>query len=112
MNESTAFALVKTIQSKSFTCPTASRSGPGSSGGASRIIGTSTDSAPLVKAAATLPASGAALRGLLLARIAGIPGLEALAEDADALVRLGSGQPLLVMFICNHCKTVCIKKFS
>ena len=58
---------------------------------------TAIDGAPAVKAAAALPVPGAALRGLLLARIAGIPGLEALAEDADALVRLGSGQPLLVL---------------
>jgi hypothetical protein len=38
-----------------------------------------------------------AIRGLLLARIAGLPGLESLAAEADALTLVLSGRPQLLM---------------
>ena len=39
----------------------------------------------------------ALLRAALLARMAGVPGLEGLAAEADALVQLSSGRPLMML---------------
>jgi hypothetical protein len=44
-----------------------------------------------------LPAGEAAVRALILARFAGLPGLEPLAAEADTLVQLLSGRPQLLM---------------
>lgn len=46
---------------------------------------------------AGLPTGDAAVRGLLMARIAGVPGLEPLAAEADTLVQLLSGRPQLLL---------------
>jgi protease-4 len=46
---------------------------------------------------AMLSGAGPALRGLLLARAAGLPGLEPLAAEADTLVHLLSGRPLMLL---------------
>lgn len=54
------------------------------------------DLAPVVKRAG-LPAGDAAARAAILARIAGLPGLEPLAAEADTLVELLSGRPQLLM---------------
>jgi hypothetical protein len=37
------------------------------------------------------------MRAMLLARMAGVPGLEGLAAEADALVQLSSGRPLMML---------------
>jgi hypothetical protein len=37
------------------------------------------------------------VRAMLLARMAGVPGLEGLAAEADALVQLSSGRPLMML---------------
>jgi len=42
-------------------------------------------------------ARDALLRAALLARMAGVPGLEGLAAEADALVQLSSGRPLMML---------------
>ena len=39
----------------------------------------------------------ALVRAALLARMAGVPGLERLAAEADALVQLSSGRPLMML---------------
>ncbi len=54
------------------------------------------DLAPVAKRAG-LPAGDAAARAAILARIAGLPGLEPLAAEADTLVELLSGRPQLLM---------------
>jgi protease-4 len=54
------------------------------------------DPAPLARRAG-LPAGEAAVRTLIMARIAGVPGLELLAAEADTLVELLSGRPQFLM---------------
>jgi protease IV len=54
------------------------------------------DLAPVARRAG-LPTGDAATRALLVARIAGLPGLEPLAAEADTLVQLFSGRPQLLM---------------
>jgi len=54
------------------------------------------DVAPVARRAG-LPAGDAAVRALLMARIAGLPALEPLAAEADTLVELLSGRPQLLM---------------
>jgi protease-4 len=52
--------------------------------------------APVARLAG-LPAGDAAVRALIMARIAGLPELEPLAAEADTLVQLLSGRPQLLM---------------
>ena len=54
------------------------------------------DVAPVARRAG-LPAGDAAVRAMIMARIAGLPGLEPLAAEADTLVQLLSGQPQLLL---------------
>jgi protease IV len=54
------------------------------------------DLAPVARRAG-LPTGDAATRAVLMARIAGLPGLEPLAAEADTLVQLLSGRPQLLM---------------
>jgi len=54
------------------------------------------DLAPVARRAG-LPTGDAAVRALLMARIAGVPGLEPLAAEADTLVQLLSGRPQLLL---------------
>jgi protease-4 len=57
---------------------------------------TATGGDPVARMASAL-GSTTAIRGLLLARIAGLPGLESLAAEADALTLVLSGRPQLLM---------------
>lgn len=57
---------------------------------------TATGGDPVARMASAL-GSTTAIRGLLLARIAGLPGLESLAAEADALALVLSGRPQLLM---------------
>jgi protease-4 len=57
---------------------------------------TATGGDPVARMASALGTT-TAIRGLLLARIAGLPGLESLAAEADALTLVLSGQPQLLM---------------
>jgi protease-4 len=67
------------------------------------LFGMAGEAAPVARLAGTGAAPGssfareALLRAALLARMAGVPGLEGLAAEADALVQLTSGQPLLML---------------
>jgi protease-4 len=54
------------------------------------------DIAPVARRAG-LPAGDAAIRALIMARIAGLPGLDPLAAEADTLVQLLSGRPQFLM---------------
>jgi protease IV len=54
------------------------------------------DLAPVARRAG-LPAGDAATRAVIMARIAGLPGLEPLAAEADTLVQLLSGRPQLLL---------------
>jgi protease-4 len=54
------------------------------------------DLAPMAKRAG-LPTGDAAIREVIMARIAGLPGLEPLAAEADTLVQLLSGRPQLLL---------------
>jgi len=54
------------------------------------------DLAPVARRAG-LPTGDAAVRALLMARFAGVPGLEPLAAEADTLVQLLSGRPQLLL---------------
>jgi protease-4 len=57
---------------------------------------TATGGDPVARMASALGTT-TAIRGLLLARIAGLPGLESLAAEADALTLVLSGRPQLLM---------------
>ena len=57
---------------------------------------TATGGDPVARMASALGTT-TAIRGLLLARIAGLPGLESLAAEADALALVLSGRPQLLM---------------
>ncbi len=67
------------------------------------LFGMAGAAAPVARLAGTGAAPGssfareALLRAALLARMAGVPGLEGLAAEADALVQLSSGRPLLML---------------
>jgi protease IV len=67
------------------------------------LFGMAGDAAPVARlaGAGTAPGSSfareALLRAALLARMAGVPGLEGLAAEADALVQLSSGRPLMML---------------
>ena len=67
------------------------------------LFGMAGDAAPVARLASAGNASGssfareALLRAALLARMAGVPGLEGLAAEADALVQLSSGRPLMML---------------
>ena len=67
------------------------------------LFGMAGEAAPVARLAGTGAAPGssfareALLRAALLARMAGVPGLEGLAAEADALVQLSSGRPLLML---------------
>ena len=67
------------------------------------LFGMAGDAAPVARLAGAGNASGssfareALLRAALLARMAGVPGLEGLAAEADALVQLSSGRPLMML---------------
>ena len=54
------------------------------------------DAAPMARRAG-LPTGDAAIRALIMARIAGLPGLEPLAAEADTLVQLLSGRPQFLL---------------
>jgi protease-4 len=54
------------------------------------------DATPVARLAG-LPTGDAAIRAMIMARIAGLPGLEPLAAEADTLVELLSGRPQLLM---------------
>jgi protease-4 len=54
------------------------------------------DVAPMARRAG-LPAGDAAVRAMIMARIAGLPGLEPLAAETDTLVQLLSGRPQLLL---------------
>jgi len=54
------------------------------------------EAAPLARLAG-LPAGEAAVRALIMARLAGLPGIEPLAVEADTLVQVLSGRPQLLM---------------
>ena len=54
------------------------------------------DPTPVVRLAG-LPTDDATIRAVILARIASLPGLEALAVEADTLVQVLSGRPQLLM---------------
>ena len=61
------------------------------------------DAAPVARVAGAGTTSGSSLarealvRAALLARMAGVPGLEGLAAEADALVQIASGRPLMML---------------
>ena len=67
------------------------------------LFGMAGDAAPVARLAGAGNASGssfareALVRAMLLARMAGVPGLEGLAAEADALVQLSSGRPLMML---------------
>jgi len=67
------------------------------------LFGMAGDAAPVARLAGAGNASGssfareALVRAALLARMAGVPGLEGLAAEADALVQLSSGRPLMML---------------
>jgi protease-4 len=67
------------------------------------LFGMAGDAAPVARLADAGAASGssfareALVRAALLARMAGMPGLEGLAAEADALVQLSSGRPLMML---------------
>jgi hypothetical protein len=54
------------------------------------------DVAPMARRAG-LPEGDAAVRAMIMARIAGLPGLEPLAAETDTLVQLLSGRPQLLL---------------
>jgi ClpP class serine protease len=68
------------------------------------LFGMAGDAAPVARLTAAAGAGDGAglaretlLRAALLARMAGVPGLEGLAAEADALVQLSSGRPLMML---------------
>jgi hypothetical protein len=67
------------------------------------LFGMAGQAAPVARLAGAGAASGsnfareAVMRAMLLARMAGVPGLEGLAAEADALVQLSSGRPLMML---------------
>jgi protease IV len=61
------------------------------------LLGAADRAADPVARLAAAAAGPASLRGMILARIAGLPALEPLAGEADTLVQLLSGRPLLLM---------------
>jgi len=67
------------------------------------LFGMAGEAAPVARLAGTVAAPGsnfareALLRAALLARMAGVPGIEGLAAEADALVQLSSGRPLMML---------------
>jgi protease-4 len=67
------------------------------------LFGMAGDAAPVARlaGAGTAPGSSFAretlVRAALLARMTGVPGLEGLAAEADALVQLSSGRPLMML---------------
>jgi protease-4 len=67
------------------------------------LFGMAGDAAPVARLTGTGSAPGssfardALVRAALLARIAGVPGVEGLAAEADALVQLSSGRPLTML---------------
>ncbi len=67
------------------------------------LFGMAGEAAPVARLAGAGAASGshfareALVRAALLARMAGVPGLEGLAAEADALVQLSSGRPLMML---------------
>lgn len=67
------------------------------------LFGMAGDAAPVAGLAGSGASSGsnfareALIRAALLARMSGVPGLEGLAAEADALVQLSSGRPLMML---------------
>ncbi|MFM7293175.1 MAG: S49 family peptidase, partial [Planctomycetia bacterium] len=68
------------------------------------LFGMSGEAAPVARLAAVAGAGGGAglardavVRAVLLARMAGVPGLDGLVSEADALVQLSSGRPLMML---------------
>jgi protease-4 len=67
------------------------------------LFGMAGDAAPVARLASAGTATGssfareALVRAALLARMAGVPGLEGLAAEADALVQFSSGRPLMML---------------
>jgi protease-4 len=67
------------------------------------LFGMAGQAAPVARLAGAGAASGsnfareAVMRAMLLARMAGVPGLEGLVAEADALVQLSSGRPLMML---------------
>ncbi|MFM8707523.1 MAG: signal peptide peptidase SppA [Planctomycetia bacterium] len=68
------------------------------------LFGMSGEAAPVARLAAAAGAGGGAglardavVRAVLLARMAGVPGLDGLVSEADALVQLSSGRPLMML---------------
>lgn len=67
------------------------------------LFGMAGDAAPMAGLTSAGAASGsnfareALIRAALLARMSGMPGLEGLAAEADALVQLSSGRPLMML---------------
>ncbi|MFM9196503.1 MAG: signal peptide peptidase SppA [Planctomycetia bacterium] len=68
------------------------------------LFGMAGEAAPVARLAAVAGAGGGAglardavVRAVLLARMAGVPGLDGLVSEADALVQLSSGRPLMML---------------
>jgi len=68
------------------------------------LFGMAGEAAPVAQAIAAANAGGrggvardALVRAAILARLAGVPGLEGLAAEAEALVQLSSGRPLMML---------------